>query len=314
MKSKILRFRFKKVRMCKVMKTEQRKRNYGFLSDTTIKYFMKSKEYCNWFYELIRAKTGIDLSEYELYDNELNTGNKLKDYRMDFLFINKKKDTKVIIEANNSWENGTPELKGYYYLYRMEGNSIKEGEEYQAKFTKLIMFNNYSCKVDESIKISNKLLMDPVHNIIRKDIESWEIYLPKFHEICYDEIESEMDKRLYIMGVGKMEELEKIKQSEKNEQNLRIIQEYERLQKENPEFIWEYEREQDQQRWENTLKNNAIREGLQQGFEQGIAQGIEQGTKQNAIHVAKELISMHLPIEQIVKATKLTKEEIEALM
>ncbi len=42
--------------------------------------------------------TGIDLNDYTLIDQELNTGNNIKDYRLDLLF--KKDNTIVNLEVN----------------------------------------------------------------------------------------------------------------------------------------------------------------------------------------------------------------------
>ncbi len=42
--------------------------------------------------------TGIDFSDYTLIDQELNTGNHIKDYRLDLLF--KKDNTIVNLEVN----------------------------------------------------------------------------------------------------------------------------------------------------------------------------------------------------------------------
>jgi predicted transposase/invertase (TIGR01784 family) len=47
--------------------------------------------------------------------------------------------------------------------------------------------------------------------------------------------------------------------------------------------------------------------------EQGLKQGMEQGAKQEKIAIAKNALSMNMPIEQIIKLTGLTKEEIESL-
>ena len=62
---------------------------------------------------------------------------------------------------------------------------------------------------------------------------------------------------------------------------------------------------------------DGIREGMQKGVEQGIQQGIQQGIlqgeKEKAIGIAKNLLSLHVPMETIVSATGLTKEEVEEL-
>ena len=51
---------------------------------------------------------------------------------------------------------------------------------------------------------------------------------------------------------------------------------------------------------------HARNQGLEQGIEQGIAQGIYQGK----VLTAKNLLKLGLSIEDISKATGLTKEEI----
>ena len=69
------------------------------LYDTTIKYLIKSERTGPIIFKLIYSLTEIDLSDYVMIDQELNTGNnKTKDYRLDFLF--KKGRTLVNLEIN----------------------------------------------------------------------------------------------------------------------------------------------------------------------------------------------------------------------
>ena len=49
------------------------------LYDTTFKYLWKSDVARFYFIKLIKYLTTIDLSNYHLYDNEINSGNNLKD-------------------------------------------------------------------------------------------------------------------------------------------------------------------------------------------------------------------------------------------
>ena len=51
----------------------------------------------------------------------------------------------------------------------------------------------------------------------------------------------------------------------------------------------------------------------QYGYEQGIEHGIQQGVQQNKLDVAKKLLNLDIPIEDIIELTGLTKEEIEKL-
>ncbi len=146
------------------------KRKRTIRSDTIFKYFMKESEYQYWFLDIIKEKIGLDLSNYHLSDNEANTGSILKDYRMDIVFENQNKNQKVIIEMNN--QRGYAENKGYQYLYRVEGSSINEGEEYKEKHTKLIMFNHFRNKLIPELKIANLKLQDKKSAYRRNDSNS----------------------------------------------------------------------------------------------------------------------------------------------
>ena len=53
-----------------------------------------------------------------------------------------------------------------------------------------------------------------------------------------------------------------------------------------------------------------LEQGLKEGREKGLKQGIEQGFEKGKVEIAKKLIKMGLSIEDIAKATDLTKEEI----
>jgi hypothetical protein len=112
------------------------KRNINLVSDTTFKYLLKNDRIKKWLYEIIKSKTEIDLTNYKLVDNELNTGNKIKDYRMDIVF--ELGDTKILIEMNNG-NRVSQTIKGYQYLYRMKSRDFFEGNDYRKKHTKLIV-------------------------------------------------------------------------------------------------------------------------------------------------------------------------------
>ncbi len=57
-----------------------------------------------------------------------------------------------------------------------------------------------------------------------------------------------------------------------------------------------------------------IVQGLEQGIERGIEQGIEQGMGKGIETVARNLLQMAIPIEQISKATLLSIEQLKKLV
>lgn len=60
-------------------------------------------------------------------------------------------------------------------------------------------------------------------------------------------------------------------------------------------------------------KEQGIKEGMEKGKEQGIKEGKEQGIKEEKIGIAKNLLSIKLPLEQIAVATGLSIDEIKNL-
>ena len=56
-----------------------------------------------------------------------------------------------------------------------------------------------------------------------------------------------------------------------------------------------------------------IQKGLQKGMQQGMQKGMQQGMQKGKSEIARNLIEMGMPVNQIAAATGLTQEEIENL-
>ena len=54
-------------------------------------------------------------------------------------------------------------------------------------------------------------------------------------------------------------------------------------------------------------------EGLEQGVQKGIQKGLQQGRKNPQLEIARNLLGMALPVEQIAKATGLSEKEVRNL-
>ncbi len=257
-------------------------------SDTTFKYLYKNPKLKPWFDEIILEKCGLDLSGFELVDNETNTGNQIKDYRMDLVL--KKEDTIVIIEMNDSYYQHL-RIKNYSYLYRIAGNRFETGENYHPMETKLILFNNYSYQKNSKVKEVHYLLMEPHLQDVIEDIESFEIYLPEFKDLCYDN--NEIDIRLSLFQKESYEEMRK---ATKNSRDLEIIEELERLAMDE-EFIYAYDHEAVRKKEENSIRKDS--------YEEGIAQ--------EKMEIAKSMLKGKEPIEKISQYTGLSLSEIQKL-
>ena len=67
----------------------------------------------------------------------------------------------------------------------------------------------------------------------------------------------------------------------------------------------------------DTAKREGIAEGMEkgmkEGMEKGMKEGMEKGMNQKALEIAKNMLAMGLPSEQVAKATQLSLEIIKNL-
>ena len=270
-------------------------------SDTTFKYLYKNERCRKWFNNIIKSKFNLDLDNYTLVDNELNTGNKKKDYRLDINL--KKDDINIIIEMNNSYYDFL-NSKNYQYLYRIAGSLYQEGENYSNKQAKLVLFNNFKNKKLPDIKTGNFILEDPINNLVIDDIESFEIYLPNFENICYHNANKE-DISLSLFTCKSYDEM---KARTNNPDDLEIIKELERLAMDE-NFIFDYDVEKVRKKTENSIRLD----GYHAGVEEGIKEGLEKGSREEKLNIAKSMLDEKIDIKIISKCTDLSIEEIDKL-
>lgn len=263
----------------------------SLVSDTTFKYLWKSERTNGWIREIIASKTNVDLSDYSLSDNEMNSGSNVKDYRTDITLSNKK-DT-IIIEMNNDYYDSA-EIKGRQYLFRKAGNSFDSGEKFtEVRTCTLIMFNNYLKKGFEEQAVINSWFGAHELGIKYGDIEMFEIFLPIFTNMCYHR-SNKIDKRLRLFSCESYEEMYKL--IDKDDPNYFIIEELRRLGMNN-KFIDEYDREFVQKKLMNSIKD----------------EGYEAGKNDEKIEIARKSLEQNIDINTISVITGLSIDEIESL-
>ena len=265
-------------------------------SDSAFKYLYKNQETRNWFHKIIKDKFNLDLNQFTLIDNELNTGNNLKDYRLDLNL--RKEDTVTILEMNSSYYHFL-ETKNYQYLYRIAGKRFQEGENYRNTKTQLILFNNFKNREIKNLKTGNYIFVDPETNLKIEDIESYEIYLPNFKEVCYDS--SGVDVSLSLFSCESYEEM---KRKTNNPEDLKIIKELEKLAMDE-KFLFEYDKEIDRKKTENSIRAES--------YEDGLNDGIEKGIEQNKLQIAQSMLKKDMDINLISELTGLSLDEIKKL-
>ena len=155
------------------------------------------------------------------------------------------------------------------------------------------------------------------HEIIfSEDIEIHVLEIPKLKKS--DVENDELARWLKFIDNPENKEVKKI--MEENEYYKQAEEELEYLSGD-PNFKnWVMDRAfylMDQASYAKQLKDEGIKEGLEKGIKEGIEEGIKNGEasgkKKSQIEIAKKLLKLNMPIEQISKITELSIEEIEKL-
>ena len=273
---------------------EQKDNFISLLSDTTFKYMFKNEEYRPFFERLIKLTTNIDIKEYELYDNEINSGSKERDYRLDIL-LKKDKDF-IIIEMNSSVDTRSI-LKNRQYLYSIAGGCLTKGEDFKKMHTILININNASYKENRNaITVGYDLINEEYKDVI-DDLKIYDIYLESLKNIHYNG-SNEKETYLALFRAKSFEEMKEI--SGENKECIRIVEELERL-SEDDEFRTYYDAEKVQRKLVNSARLD------------GYDAGKEEGAKEEKIVIAKTMLKENETIDKIVKYTGLNFEEIKRL-
>lgn len=267
----------------------------SILSDTTIKYLLKKKETRKIFFDMIKYLTNIDLTNYSIVDAELNSGNKIKDYRLDLLLNNG--DILVNIEVNNQYNKWTS-TKSLVYLFRLAGSRLESGSDYRTKEVIQLNFNNTFFTKDKEAAVLIYQIYNEKYQIIKNGIKIYDIFLEKYKGICYTGNNKE-EMLLSMLTASNDEELKRIVNG--NKEGVFIMNELEQL-KANDEFNAYYNIEKVQKMSEQTA------------YLDGIDKGIEKGVEKSMSNVARVMLKAKESIDKISLYTGLSTKEIEKLI
>ena len=115
----------------------------------------------------------------------------------------------------------------------------------------------------------------------------------------YDKDEENIEKYKYLIMLD-LEEKELEELSKRDEEVKKYMEEVERI-NQDPKFREYMTKEEDDRK----IRNTELREAREQG--------IEYGEKNRNCEIAKNLVSLDIPIDKIIEATGLSEEEINKL-
>ena len=283
------------------MKKEEKKEKEFFtlLSDTTFKRMFKDEDSRFFFEKVIKYYSKLDLEGYELYDNEINSGNVARDYRLDVLL---KKDRDFIIVEMNKDVSERVLIKNRMYLFLIAGGGLEKGEDFVKMKTALINFNNSLYKIKPDAINVDYTLRNEKYNDVIDDIKIHNIYLESLKNVRYNG-SNEEETFMAMMVADSYEEMRWI--ANECEEALYIVDKLERLNEED-KFRTDYNVE--------LVRRKEINSARLDGYDAGKAEGLEAGAKVEKISIAKNFLKIGISKEDIIKGTGLSEEEINNLI
>ena len=160
----------------------------------------------------------------------------------------------------------------------------------EEEYTKIVLTNLFELHIIELPKLiksleKNKGIIDNSKDAL------WSLFM-----ICPEKVGDEVMEKNPEIKKAK-EELDKIKQDEREQYLAELRMKY--ILDQNAVRDYGYEK--------------GKKEGIKEGKKEGIEKGKKDGIKQTKIEIAKKLLEINFPIEQIIEISGLTKEEINEI-
>ena len=261
---------------------------------------------------LLETILKVKINKIEIKPNERNSKNlEIKRKHLDALIYTE--DKKIGIELNSNAKETYVRPRNASYIFDVYSSHTLIGEIYNEEI-KIIQINlSYNLKDKEKVRVYK--LRDKEGKEYIENLYIYEINMDYYKEIWYtkNEKEKQANKYLVMLDLG-LKELKEFAKKEK------VVYEYmEKLESlnESPEFHQYMSHEEDERKIYNTRMYEATKKGLEsglkQGLEKGLKQGLEQGLEQGIEKTAKRMLEMNMVVEDIMKVTDLTKEQIKNL-
>ena len=275
------------------------------LYDTTFKALWNYEIPRKWLTRMIYYITDINLDEYNQSNQELNTGNNLKDYRMDIYFTNKEDPSiGVNIEMYKDYSESSI-YKSHAYIFRILNFEHSKTKKYSLKRVVQVNFNNALFKYNPEVDILCYQLRDKSGKYEFDDIKKYDVFLPNYKGICYNEAD-ELSAMLSLINADSFDEMRRIAAG--NEEALSIVETLEEIMlDEKVSLAYNVEKEK------RKLELTGFEKGYDEGKAEGRTEGLEEGKKEANLEIAKKMINEGLNSEIISNLTNFSIEEIENL-
>lgn len=263
----------------------------------------------NFYFNLDISNFNITSEELEIqHVDDINS-------KVDLLLYDEKNNYYLDIEVNKQRTN--------YYLNRNLSYEAKivlqvfrNENDYKKKFKVIqVNINDFNCIDDKEIISSTLVMYDYKNNIKDERLTTHNLYLGKFKKMDYTNL-SEIERDLAMLNCTDLEKMKEL--VAKDPVRRKVMSEYKKKISDK-EFIEAlFDPEWDRECIENAIKGEAREQGHAEGHAEGLAEGIKKGQsvgeKQKSLEIARKLINIKMPFDDISNVTGLSLEEIKELV
>ena len=274
------------------------------INDVLFKYLFLNDITRNFFVKVIKHYTGVDLSNLKLIRNEINTGKKNKDRRLDILLEDSTNHIIYNVEMNNSNEKFFIRRNNRYInLLALAVNKSDTEEEYKIV---QINLNNYYCNKKRKTRHNHLQIKDEENDVMLENVEYFNIYIPQIIKTCYDNVDKEMN----MLVCKSFEELKKYAKSKEG----KLVMEKVKGILEQDGFMDFFDYEEDQKILLRDAKREYEKLGEKIGEKRGEKIGEKRGEKRGIEKTARNMLKDGLSIDLIKKYTGLSTSKIKSFM
>ena len=210
----------------------------------------------------------------------------------------------INIEVNNNDYFKEKITRNFMYLCEFLVQNVKKGKSYKLDKSYIQLNLNFGNRCNSNYLLTNGKLINE-EKVLVENFKILGYSIEKLRNLCYNKIVNTEDCK-YILMLEMEEELENFYPED---EIIKLYKEEIMKLKNDADFVRMLTNDQEQELYENTIREESYKDGRAEGRIEGLADGIAQNNQENA----KKMKENGIPYDLISKITGLSKKQIMML-
>ena len=210
----------------------------------------------------------------------------------------------INIEVNNNDYFKEKITRNFMYLCEFLVQNVKKGKSYKLDKSYIQLNLNFGNRCNSNYLLTNGKLINE-EKVLVENFKILGYSIEKLRNLCYNKNVNTEDYK-YILMLEMEEELENFYPED---EIIKLYKEEIMKLKNDADFVRMLTNDQEQELYENTIREESYKDGRAEGRIEGLADGIAQNNQENA----KKMKENGIPYDLISKITGLSKKQIMML-